>query len=49
LTDAHWQETIQTNLLAPVRLDRGLLPFMLQQGAGVIIHISLNSGKITFV
>ena len=39
LTDAHWQETIQTNLLAPVRLDRGLLPFMLQQGAGVIIHI----------
>jgi len=29
LTDAHWQETIQTNLLAPVRLDRGLLPFML--------------------
>jgi len=39
LTDAHWQETIQINLLAPVRLDRGLLPFMLQQGAGVIIHI----------
>ena len=28
------------NLLAAVRLDRGLLPAMLEQGAGVIIHIS---------
>ena len=28
------------NLLAAVRLDRGLLPAMLQQGSGVIIHIS---------
>jgi NAD(P)-dependent dehydrogenase (short-subunit alcohol dehydrogenase family) len=27
LTDENWEHTIHMNLLAPVRLDRGLLPF----------------------
>jgi NAD(P)-dependent dehydrogenase (short-subunit alcohol dehydrogenase family) len=40
LTDRDWQDALNQNLLAAVRLDRGLLPSMLQQGAGVIIHIS---------
>jgi NAD(P)-dependent dehydrogenase (short-subunit alcohol dehydrogenase family) len=40
LTDDEWQQALNTNLLAAVRLDRGLLPLMLAQGAGVIIHIS---------
>jgi len=40
LTDEHWQHALNTNLLAAVRLDRGLLPLMLKQGAGVIIHIT---------
>jgi NAD(P)-dependent dehydrogenase (short-subunit alcohol dehydrogenase family) len=40
LTDEHWQQELNINLLAAVRLDRGLLPLMLKQGAGVIIHIS---------
>lgn len=40
LTDEHWQHALNSNLLAAVRLDRGLLPLMLEQGAGVIIHIS---------
>jgi NAD(P)-dependent dehydrogenase (short-subunit alcohol dehydrogenase family) len=40
LSDADWQETINANLLAAVRLDHGLLPGMLKQGSGVIIHIS---------
>lgn len=31
---------MSSNLLAAVRLDRGLLPLMLEQGSGVIIHIS---------
>jgi NAD(P)-dependent dehydrogenase (short-subunit alcohol dehydrogenase family) len=31
---------INVNLFAAVRLDRGLLPAMLTQGSGVIIHIS---------
>lgn len=26
LSDVDWEETLQTNLLAPVRLDRGFLP-----------------------
>src|SRR6266849_2310127 len=40
LGDEDWQRTIDTNLFAAVRLDRGLLPGMLKQRSGVIIHIS---------
>jgi NAD(P)-dependent dehydrogenase (short-subunit alcohol dehydrogenase family) len=40
LTDVDWQQALNGNLLAAVRLDRGLLPSMLEQRAGVIIHIS---------
>jgi NAD(P)-dependent dehydrogenase (short-subunit alcohol dehydrogenase family) len=40
LSDEDWQNTINTNLFAAVRLDRRLLPGMLKQGSGVIIHIS---------
>jgi NAD(P)-dependent dehydrogenase (short-subunit alcohol dehydrogenase family) len=40
LGDDDWQRTIDANLFAAVRLDRGLLPGMLQQGSGVILHIS---------
>lgn len=39
LTDADWHEELNVNLLAAVRLDRGLLPGMLAQGTGVILHI----------
>jgi len=46
LTDDHWEETIQTNLLAPVRLDRGLLPYMLEKKAGCIIHIASIQGRL---
>jgi NAD(P)-dependent dehydrogenase (short-subunit alcohol dehydrogenase family) len=40
LTDDDWQHTINTNLFAAVRLDRAFLPGMLEQGYGVILHIS---------
>ena len=40
LTDDHWQQTLDLNLLSAVRLDRGFLPTMLNQGSGVIIHVS---------
>src|ERR1700682_4352168 len=40
LSDEDWQSAINTNLFAAVRLDRRLLPGMLKQGSGVIIHIS---------
>jgi NAD(P)-dependent dehydrogenase (short-subunit alcohol dehydrogenase family) len=40
LTDAVWQKELDLNLLSAVRLDRGLLPAMLAQGRGVIVHVS---------
>lgn len=46
LTDEDWEATIRTNLLAPVRLDRGFLPGMLERGSGVIIHIASIQGRL---
>lgn len=46
LTDQDWEETLQVNLLAPVRLDRGLLPAMIKKGSGVIIHIASIQGRL---
>lgn len=46
LTDQDWESTLQANLLAPVRLDRGFLPQMLDQKSGVIIHIASIQGKL---
>ncbi len=40
LSDEDWQQTFNANFFSAVWLDRGLLPSMLKQGAGVIIHIS---------
>jgi NAD(P)-dependent dehydrogenase (short-subunit alcohol dehydrogenase family) len=40
LNDDHWQAALNQNLLSAVRLDRALLPSMLKQGSGVIVHIS---------
>ncbi|MCW3462397.1 SDR family oxidoreductase [Chitinophaga nivalis] len=45
LTDEHWDLALQVNLLSSVRLDRALLPKMLEQKSGVIIHISSTSGQ----
>jgi NAD(P)-dependent dehydrogenase (short-subunit alcohol dehydrogenase family) len=46
LTNKDWEETIQANLLAPVRLDRVFLPQMLENKSGVIIHIASIQGKL---
>lgn len=40
LDDNQWQRALDLNLLSAVRLDRALLPAMLEQGTGVIIHIT---------
>ena len=40
LDDAEWQRALDQNLFAAVRLDRALLPKMLEQGSGVIVHIT---------
>lgn len=46
LTDEDWESTLRANLLAPVRLDRGFLPQMIERNAGVIIHIASIQGKL---
>lgn len=46
LNDEDWEKTFQANLFAPVRLDRGFLPDMIQQKSGVIIHIASIQGKL---
>ena len=40
LDDDEWHKALDQNLLAAVRLDRALLPAMIDQGSGVIIHIT---------
>ncbi|MEZ4281635.1 MAG: SDR family oxidoreductase [Myxococcota bacterium] len=40
LTDSHWQAEIELNLMAAVRLDRALLPHMIERGSGSIVHVS---------
>jgi len=40
LTDDLWQHELNLNFLAAVRLDKQLLPGMVEQKRGVIIHIS---------
>jgi NAD(P)-dependent dehydrogenase (short-subunit alcohol dehydrogenase family) len=40
LDDRQWQRALDLNLFAAVRLDRALLPSMLEQRSGVIVHIT---------
>ena len=40
LSDEEWEKELNLNLMPAVRLDRALLPAMVAQGAGVIIHIT---------
>jgi NAD(P)-dependent dehydrogenase (short-subunit alcohol dehydrogenase family) len=40
LDDKEWYRALDLNLLSAVRLDRALLPALLDQGTGVIIHIT---------
>lgn len=46
LSNEDWRSTLEANLLAPVRLDRGFLPHMINQKSGVIIHIASIQGKL---
>jgi NAD(P)-dependent dehydrogenase (short-subunit alcohol dehydrogenase family) len=40
LTDDHWLAELNVNLLATVRLDRLLIPQMLERGKGTVVHIT---------
>lgn len=40
LTDDHWLAELNLNLLATVRLDRLLIPQMIERGQGVVVHVT---------
>ena len=46
LTDAEWHRELDLNLLSAVRLDRELLPSMLKQGSGAIIHVTSTQRRL---
>ncbi len=40
LDEAEWERELSLNLLSAVRLDRVILPGMVSQGAGSVVHVS---------
>jgi NAD(P)-dependent dehydrogenase (short-subunit alcohol dehydrogenase family) len=40
LDDSLWAQELDQNLMPAVRLDRALLPCMLEKGSGVIVHVT---------
>ena len=40
LTDEHWMGELRLNLLGAVRLDRALVPSMIESGSGVVLHVT---------
>lgn len=40
LDDKEWNKALNLNLFPAVRIDRGLLPSMVEQNSGVIIHVT---------
>jgi NAD(P)-dependent dehydrogenase (short-subunit alcohol dehydrogenase family) len=40
LSDLEWAKELDLNLMAAVRLDRELVPAMVEQGCGVVIHVT---------
>lgn len=40
IDDSIWKAEIDLNLMSAVRLDRALLPSMLERGAGVVVHVT---------
>jgi NAD(P)-dependent dehydrogenase (short-subunit alcohol dehydrogenase family) len=45
-TDEDWHRDLDTNLLSAVRLDRALLPAMIAQQSGVIIHVGSGAARL---
>ena len=40
LDDDEWLKALNQNLMTAVRIDRALLPHMISQGSGVVVHVS---------
>lgn len=46
LNDEEWFKELNLNLMSAVRMDRALLPVMIEQGSGVIIHVTSIQNKL---
>ncbi|MGR3782911.1 MAG: SDR family oxidoreductase, partial [Albimonas sp.] len=46
LGEAEWAQELALNLMPAVRLDRALVPGMLAQGSGVVIHVSSIQARL---
>lgn len=46
LSDEDWESDLQLNLQSSVRIDRAILPQMVEKKSGVIIHISSITGAL---
>jgi NAD(P)-dependent dehydrogenase (short-subunit alcohol dehydrogenase family) len=46
LTDELWLSELNLNLLATVRLDRLLIPQMIERGGGTVVHVTSTQSKL---
>ncbi|MFD1481313.1 SDR family oxidoreductase [Paracoccus nototheniae] len=46
LGDAEWQAELALNLLPALRLDRALVPGMIAQGSGVVVHVTSIQARL---
>ncbi|OPG71477.1 short-chain dehydrogenase [Pseudomonas ogarae] len=46
LDEEHWQRELDLNLFPAVRIDRALLPSMLERNVGVIIHVTSIQSRL---
>lgn len=45
-SDASWLADLEMNLLSAVRLDRALVPGMVERGSGVVVHVSSIASRL---
>lgn len=45
-TDTDWLDDLGANLLSAVRLDRALVPHMVAQGRGAVVHVTSGAARL---